>query len=328
MEHIGSAHTDAELGVLIEQASRRLGDSAQGVLNLEAPSRVRVRSALPAPTVQPEQLRFSPPLTVTAGPGRVTATGSRLLFDVLAAVYVDLGFDVLGDGVLRDLVIARIVAPTSLLDTGRVMVDLGCRLVAYKTMQRTMATAASGNYRDRIAAACYHHASRHGNLTLVLYDVTTLYFEAEHEDNLRKVGFSKERRVDPQIVVGLLVDRSGFPLEIGCFEGNKAETKTILPIIKAFSGRHHIAGMVVVADAGMLSAGNLGELDAAGVGFIVGSKSTKASGDLASHFRWHGTAFADRQVIDTITPKTTSGPRENDPMRRCPRLLNFPTLDH
>ena len=66
----------------------------------------------------------------------------------------------------------------------------------------------------------------------MLYDVTTLYFEAEHEDELRKVGYSKERRVDPQIVVGLLVDRQGFPLEIGCFEGNKAEKLTIVPIVK------------------------------------------------------------------------------------------------
>ena len=57
---------------------------------------------------------------------------------------------------------------------------------------------------------------------------TTLYFEAEKEDALRKVGYSKERRVDPQIVVGLLVDRQGFPLEIGCFEGNKAECDTRL----------------------------------------------------------------------------------------------------
>lgn len=42
-------------------------------------------------------------------------------------------------------------------------------------------------------------------------DATTLYFEAEDEDALRKIGYSKERRVDPQIVVGLLVDLPGFP---------------------------------------------------------------------------------------------------------------------
>ena len=87
-------------------------------------------------------------------------------------------------------------------------------------------------------------------MSLLMYDVTTLYFETDTEDELRKVGFSKERRVDPQIVVGLLVDRSGFPLEVACYEGNKAETHTIIPVIQAFQKRHQVADMVVVADAG------------------------------------------------------------------------------
>jgi hypothetical protein len=121
-------------------------------------------------------------------------------------------------------------------------------------------------------------------------------------------------------VVGLLVDRQGFPLEVGCFEGNRAETTTIVPIVKAFAERHQVADMVVVADAGMLSAKNLAELDEANLRFIVGSKVTKAPMDLASHFRWHGDAFTDRQVIDTLTPRIA--PRagigsENDPALRA-----------
>jgi transposase len=116
-------------------------------------------------------------------------------------------------------------------------------------MKRTLGRAATGKYRDRIATWCFQHASTSGDISLVLYDVTTLYFEAEKEDDLRKVGYSKERRVDPQIVVGLLVDRGGFPLEIGCFEGNKAETATMIPIIKQFQARHSLADIVVVADA-------------------------------------------------------------------------------
>ncbi len=144
-------------------------------------------------------------------------------------------------------------------------------------------------------------------MSLVVYDVTTLYFEADKEDEFRKVGYSKERRVDPQIVVGLLVDRHGFPLEIGCFEGNKAETLTIVPIVKAFQQRHGITDMVVVAAAGMLSGANLRDLDQAELRFIVGSRVTKAPNDLQSHFRWHGTAFTDGQVIDTITPRDQRG---------------------
>ena len=125
--------------------------------------------------------------------------------------------------------------------------------------------------------------------------------------------------MDPQIIVGLLVDRAGFPLEIGCWEGNKAETTTMLPIIRQFQERHSIEAMVVVADAGMLSAGNLKDLHDAGLRFIVGSRATKAPADLASHFRWHGDAFTDGQVIDTITPRvaTTTARGVNDETKRA-----------
>ena len=99
--------------------------------------------------------------------------------------------------------------------------------------------------------------------------MTTLYFEAEREDDLRKVGYSKERRVDPQIIVGLLVDRAGFPLQVGCWEGNKAETTTIIPIVEAFQAAHGIEDLIIVAGRGMLSAANLTALDDARLRFIA-----------------------------------------------------------
>ncbi len=150
---------------------------------------------------------------------------------------------------------------------------------------------------------------------MILYDVTTLYFEAEKEDGLRKVGYSKERRVDPQVLVGLLVDRRGFPLEIECFTGNTAEKLTVVPIVEQFKARHDLAEMVVVADVVMLSATNLDDLAEAKLSFIVGSRTTKAPVDLASHFRWHGDAFTDGQIIDTITPRIASAVarKVNDP---------------
>jgi transposase len=198
---------------------------------------------------------------------------------------------------------------------------MGRRAVSLSTRKRTLRRCHQGEYRDQIAAACFRHAVAAGDVSLVLYDVTTLYFEAEKEDGLRKVGYSKERRVDPQIVVGLLVDRRGFPLEIGCYEGNKAETQTIVPMVKQFQERHDLSDMVVVADAGMLSAANLKELHESGLRFIVGSRVTKAPIDLASHFRWHGDAFTDAQLIDTITPKNNKV-IENDPMVKAEPTWN------
>jgi hypothetical protein len=304
VSHLGSARTEAELGLLLERARALLADAGQGEFDLgvePSPRKARLLTAASEATLFPgaDQLAERPRVAT----GKVLGTSSRLLFEVLAELYDALGFGAVGDETFRDLVIARIVEPTSILDTGRVLNDLGQQPGSEKTMRRTLGRAQLRGYRDQIATACFQHALTGGDVSLCLYDVTTLYFEAEKEDDLRKVGYSKERRVDPQVVVGLLVDRRGFPLEIGCFQGNQAETATIVPIITAFQERHGLADMVVVADAGMLSASNLRALDDAGLRFIVGSRVTKAPVDLESHFRWHGDAFADGQVIDTVTPK-------------------------
>ena len=155
------------------------------------------------------------------------------------------------------------------------------------------------DYRDQVSRACVAHSARGGPVAMVLYDVTTLHFEAEKEDQLRRVGMSKEHRIDPQVQVGLLVDPGGFPLEIHLFEGNKAETKTLIPVLTAFRERHGVADMVVVADAGMLSAANLNALEDVGFSFIVGSRISKAPYDLAEHFTRHGDYFADGQILES-----------------------------
>lgn len=293
LEHLGSAHTEADLAALLATARDRL-HPGQGELDLTMGA-------------------------VMPGHGVITAKRHAVLWQVLADAYADLGFGVLGDEAFEQLVLARIIEPTSKVDSLRVLDDLGIEHASLRTMVRTLKRAGVGRYRDQVAAACFRHAARSGDVSLCLYDVTTLYFEAEKEDDLRKVGFSKERRVDPQVVVGLLVDRRGFPLEIGCFKGNKAETLTMLPIIEGFQQRHGLADLVVVADAGMLSATNLKALDEAQLRFIVGSRVTKAPADLASHFRWHGDAFADGQVIDTITPRvaTKTATAVNDDRKRA-----------
>ncbi|GAA3680391.1 IS1634 family transposase [Yimella lutea] len=285
IEHLGSAHTEAELAALME-AGRAKIHAGQGELDLGFGSK--------------------------HGAGRdprqavVTAKTSRLLLQVLRDAWETLGFNAIGDEAFFQLVAARLIEPTSMTDSARVLGEVGLAPVHRSSMKRALTRCVGRGYRDVVAAKCFAHAATAGDVTLCLYDVTTLYFEAEKEDDLRKVGYSKERRVDPQIVVGLLVDRHGFPLEIGCFEGNRAETTTIIPIVRQFADRHNLADIAIVADAGMLSAANLTALDQAGLRFIVGSRVTKAPADLESHFRWHGEAFTDGQIIDTITPRTAT----------------------
>jgi len=283
LEHLGSAHDEAGVAALMRVGQDKL-HANQPTLDLPAQSGVRPGVAV------------------------IEAKSSRLLVEVVRGSWERLGFDVVDDEAFFQLVLARLVEPTSKLDSLRVIAELGLTPVHRNTFTNALRRCADKDYRDQVAQACFQHVwtDRGGDLSLLMYDVTTLYFETDTEDDLRRVGFSKERRVDPQIVVGLLVDRTGFPLEIACFEGNKAETHTIIPVVKAFQERHQVADMVVVADAGMLSAANLDAINEAGLRFIVGSRVTRAPHDLAKHFHWHGTAFTDGQVIDTITQKRTA----------------------
>lgn len=261
IEHIGSAHDDAALALLLEMARQRLHEG-QGVLELGLASS-----------------SGSPTRTVSGA--RVAGTASLTLWNVLVAAYGRLGFDVIGDEAFRALVLARVIEPTSKADTVRVLAELGVPGPSLRTIFRSLTRTIDRDYRDLLARACMAYSSRTGGpVGLILYDVTTLYFEAQNEDELRKVGMSKERRVDPQIQVGLLVDPSGFPLEVHCFEGNKAETRTLIPVLEAFAARHGVTEMVVVADAGMLSARNLNALEDAGFAFIVGSRISRAPYDL------------------------------------------------
>lgn len=154
-----------------------------------------------------------------------------------------------------------------------------------------------------------------------------MYFETAIEDEpadsnngLRRVGYSKERRVDPQIVVGLLVARNGARL--GKSHAGKVTRQKPLPTIWALQDRHQVADFVAVADAGMLSALNLQALADAGMKFIVAARQTKAPYDLASHFHWNGTALIDGQIIETITTRHANAKHVNNPDHRAKPIWN------
>ncbi|GAY09464.1 IS1634 family transposase [Pseudonocardia sp. N23] len=272
--HIGSAHDDAALAVLVASARDRI-HAGQQALDLPAAERA------------------------SAGGATVTGSASEVLWQVLTDAYRQLGFDTVADEAFRALVLARIVEPTSTQAAVGVLDELGVAAPHRNTFTAALRRCIAQDYRAVLASACATHSVRTRSASPILYDVTTLHFEAEHEDKLRKVGMSKERRVDPQIQVGLLVDPSGFPLEVSCFEGNTAETSTLLPVLRGFKARHEVEDMVVVADAGMLSAKNLNALEDEKFSFIVGSRISRAPYDLAEHFERHGNAFTDGQHLES-----------------------------
>ncbi len=148
--------------------------------------------------------------------------------------------------------LARIIEPTSKQAWLRVLEEAGVDAASYPTLNRRLPAYANDSWRRGVAAACAAHAAL-GPASLVLYDVSTLCFETDTGDGFREPGFSKERRLGPQSTVGLLTDATGFPLMIEAFEGNKAETRTMLPVITAFMAAHQLTDVTVVADAGMIS---------------------------------------------------------------------------
>jgi len=280
VEHLGSAHTDAELALLLSAARERLSPGQDaldlGDLVSVAPriddvadwtasrraGQAELEDAVPAISAGGR------PVSVNAG-GRVVATSSQLLWQVLTGAYAQLGLEVLADEAFRAMVLARIVEPTSKADSLRVLADLGAPAPALRTLFRSLKRCRDNDYRDRIAKACTAFSATAGGLSaLVMYDCTTLHFETSDEDvgphGLRKVGMS-----------------------------------TLLPVLRAFRERHGLTGMVVVADAGMLSASNLNAIEDAGFSFIVGSRITKAPYDLAAHFTRHGDYFADGQILES-----------------------------
>ena len=103
--------------------------------------------------------------------------------------------------------------------------------------------------------------------------MSTLYFEASDEDDLRRIGFSKDgKHSNPQIFIGLLVGLGGYAIGYDIFEGNTYEGHTLIPFLKNISGKFNLGKPVVVADSGLLSKPNIKALEENGYEYIIGAR--------------------------------------------------------
>lgn len=200
----------------------------------------------------------------------IRTIGPELIFGRLFDL---IGFDAIPEKLLRDIVVARLVYPTSKLKT----VDY-----LYRYQGKTVSADSIYLFLDRLnrrytpqvrQIACGHSRKILGQVSVVFYDMTSLYFEAEDEDDLRRIGFSKDGKFqNPQILLGLLVGENGYPIGYDIFEGNTFEGKTLLPVLERIQREHPFGKPVVVADAGMLSRDNLDRLQQAQYPFIVAAR--------------------------------------------------------
>ena len=193
---------------------------------------------------------------------------------VLGKIFDEIGFNKINDELFRHLVIARLVYPVSKLKTLDYLLKYKS-IVYEKDQVYRYLDKLHKDQIETIQQISYNHTVQvlQADISLVFYDVTTLYFEIQDEDDLRKTGFSKDaKHQQPQIVLGLLVSAGGYPLDYEIFEGNKFEGHTMLPVVEAFKKKHNLQQLIIVADAGLMSNKNIGQLLENNYQFIIGAR--------------------------------------------------------
>lgn len=202
---------------------------------------------------------------------QIYISGTELL---LGKLYDEIGFNKIQDEYFKILVISRLIFPVSKLKT-----------VDYLQKYRGLSIDVQAIYRyldrlhkcqkEEVLKISYEHTLKilNNEISVVFYDVTTIYFQIDNEDEIRKRGFSKEgRHQNPQIVLGLLTSAGGYPLAYEIFEGNKFEGHTMLPIIDTFKEKYQLNKLVITADSGLISKKNISELLDKEYEFIIGAR--------------------------------------------------------
>ena len=271
VKHIGSAHDETECEVLMARAERYA----------EAH---RVQPSLFAET--------SPvPLALDLSHARLVGVTHQFAREALLACARRCGLGSL-PGLYLDLALMRIIEPTSKRRTVELLQRYFDVRYAERTLYRLLPKLL--DHRSAIESAALRTARDElkESFGLVLYDVTTLYFESFKEYELQKPGFSKDNKPQqPQIVIGLITTRSGFPVMHEVFEGNTFEGRTMLQVLHRFQERAGESKPVIVADAAMLSRDNLLQLEVEGYRYIVGARLANSSNDFI-------------EQVDALLPRT------------------------
>ncbi|PIS03887.1 hypothetical protein COT83_03620 [Candidatus Peregrinibacteria bacterium CG10_big_fil_rev_8_21_14_0_10_44_7] len=255
VKHIGSAQKPREIARLKQEASDWIVNTTH------------------QQSFFPTESTFEPLFT------KYQNLGTRLsfLYEVLNRIFFKFGFEKLDNKLLLDLVLIRIVEPSSKLRSQRLLSELFGISYDLTLIYKSLKNISLLKENVETHLIDFAQTELNFDFSFVLYDVTTLYFESfkadEAEVGLRKNGFSKDRRPEqPQIIIGLLVNEDGFPLSFSVFPGNKFEGHTLIPVLSALAAKYQIPTLTVVADSAMISEKNIAALKSIGLSFIVGAR--------------------------------------------------------
>jgi transposase len=208
-----------------------------------------------------------------------TEVGTQYL---LGKIFDDIGFKAIEGELFRQLVLSRLIFPVSKMKTSDFLDRYHGMDYPVQQIYRYMDKFHSER-KELVQQISYQHTKKilGGKVNIVFYDVTTIYFEIDNEDNFRKTGFSKEgKHQNPQIVLGLLVSKNGYPLAYDIYEGNKFEGHTMLPVLDSFKKKYDLEQLVIVADSGLLSNANIEDLQSGEYEFILGARIKNEKQDI------------------------------------------------
>lgn len=226
------------------------------------------------------------------------------LYEILSAIIKKVGLSGINKQFLLDLVIMRILDPSSKLRSIELLETCFGIKHSRKSFYKSARNWLSLKEEVEQIVIKFLKENYDFNFELLFYDVTTLYFETFDADEFRKQGFSKDNKsLQPQILVALMVTPEGFPVGYEVFPGNTFEGHTILPVVKAFIQKHSIKQFTIVADAAMISNDNVEELRKAGINYIVGARLGNIGNELFQ--RIHSSLV--REDGNTIRLQTEKG---------------------
>lgn len=229
---------------------------------------------------------------------QIQVAGPELIF---GALYDRIGYDAINNELFRHLVICRLFNPGSKLrtidylqrylgvgyDVAQIyrFLDKLCVFEldddgSIKRDENGLVARSKTDIKAQVERISFEHTKKvtGGSVEVVFYDMTTLYFEAAEEDDLRKAGFSKDGKHScPQIFLGLLVTTGGNPIGYEIYEGNIFEGHTLIPVIEKLASMHGFSHPIVIADAGLLSKDNIKSLEEQGYKYILGARPKNES---------------------------------------------------
>mgnify|MGYP001597969241 FL=1 len=254
VKHIGSAHTTDELLALKQTAFNWIEkESHQPPL---FPLQKSVQNLIPIDKCQYLGFRYN------------------FIYEIFSKIFHLFCLDGI-NRFLLDLILIRIVQPASKLESLELLSEFFGKTYKRTYLYRSIPTLVA--LKDIVEEKFVTFAKKHldFDFSIVFYDVTTLYFESFKEDKeeFRKPGFSKDNKTNqPQIVIGLIVTKEGFPVSYDVFAGNTFEGKTFIPTITKFKNTYGIKNLTIVADAAMISYPNVQSLIANNLSYIVGGR--------------------------------------------------------